>query len=105
RRQLSLCPPFSRTILPRLLCSAKRGKTRARFCQSGSRNACEPRGPYAYSYDVSGASRTTSRGFLSSRKPRNTGARNFLSRVHSANLISATNFGLIQCIFFIIEGV
>ena len=34
-----------------------------------------------------------------------TGARNFPSRVHSANLISATNFGLIQCIFFIIEGV
>src|SRR5207247_6630627 len=50
-------------------------------------------------------SRTTSVGFLSSRKPRKTGARNFTSRVHSANLISATNFGLIQCIFFIMEGV
>src|SRR5207253_7245855 len=37
--------------------------------------------------------------------PRNTGCRNFPSRVHSANLISATNFGFTQCIFFIIEGV
>src|SRR5207249_4871767 len=51
------------------------------------------------------ASRTTSVGFLSSRKPRNTGARNLLSRVHSANLISATNFGFTQCIFLIMEGV
>src|SRR4029077_92306 len=51
------------------------------------------------------ASRTTSAAALSSRKPRKTGARNFWSRVHSANLISATNTGLIQCIFFIIDGV
>jgi hypothetical protein len=50
-------------------------------------------------------SRTTFPGFLSSRNPRKTGARNFPSRVHSANLISATNFGLTQCIFFIMEGV
>src|SRR5262245_25592539 len=56
-------------------------------------------------YQASGASRATSLGFLSSRNPMKTGARNFLSRVHSANLISATNFGLTQCIFFIIEGV
>src|SRR5947207_13752773 len=51
------------------------------------------------------SSRTTSVGFLSSRKPRKTGARNFPSRVHSANLISATNFGFSQYIFFIMEGV
>src|SRR5207247_5150281 len=50
-------------------------------------------------------SRTTSVCFLSSRKPRKTGARNFPSRVHSANLISATNFGLTQCIFLMIDGV
>src|SRR5215469_10088902 len=56
-------------------------------------------------YQVVGSSRTTSFGFLSSRNAMKTGARNFPSRVHSANLISATNFGLIQCIFFIIEGV
>ena len=47
-------------------------------------------------YQVRYTSRTTSPGFLSSRNPMKTGARNFPSRVHSANLISATNFGLIQ---------
>src|SRR5215469_1831075 len=56
-------------------------------------------------YQVVGSSRTTSFGFLSPRNAMKTGARNFPSRVHSANLISATNFGLIQCILFIIEGV
>src|SRR5213594_5154505 len=50
-------------------------------------------------------SRTTSVGFLSSRRARKTGARNFPSRVHSANLIWATNFGFTQSIFFIMEGV
>src|SRR2546430_7563044 len=50
-------------------------------------------------------SRFTSVGFLSSRKPRNTGCLNLLSRVHSANLICATNFGFTQCVFFIIDGV
>src|SRR6186997_477704 len=59
-------------------------------------------GTRLYQPDVS---RITSLAFLSSRKPMKTGARNFPSRVHSANLISATNFGLIHCIFFIIEGV
>src|SRR5581483_11901373 len=49
-------------------------------------------------------SRTTSVGFLSSRKPRKTGARNLPSRVHSANLISATNFGFTQCILRIMAG-
>src|SRR5215467_636347 len=60
---------------------------------------------FARRYQRGGVSRTTSPGFLSSRNPMKTGARNFPSRVHSANLISATNFGLIQYIFFIIEGV
>src|SRR5881392_2218331 len=50
-------------------------------------------------------SRTTSVGFLSSRKARKTGARNFPSRVHSANLISQTNTGLTQCILRISDGV
>src|SRR5207247_10920836 len=50
-------------------------------------------------------SRITSLGFLSSRNPRKTGARNFPSRVHSANLISQTNTGLIQCILRISDGV
>src|SRR5437016_11684008 len=50
-------------------------------------------------------SRTTSLGFLSSRRPRKTGARNFLSRVHSANLISQTNTGFSQCILRTMEGV
>src|SRR5260370_20709973 len=59
----------------------------------------------APNYQLAGASRTTSPGFLSSRNPMKTGARNFPSRVHSANLISATNFGVIQRIFFIIECV
>ena len=40
-----------------------------------------------------------------SRNARKTGARNFLSRVHSANLISQTKTGFTQCIFRIIEGV
>src|ERR1700693_1874048 len=48
---------------------------------------------------------TTSRGLLSSRSPRKTGARSFPSRVHSRNLIWATNLGFTQCILFIIEGV
>src|SRR6266576_4203648 len=51
------------------------------------------------------ASRTTSLAFLSSRKPRKTGARSFPSRVHSANLISQTNTGFSQCILRIMEGV
>src|SRR5207247_4038929 len=50
-------------------------------------------------------SRITSIGFLSSRKPRKTGARNFPSRVHSANLISQTKTGFTQCILRIMEGV
>src|ERR1700736_2016196 len=50
-------------------------------------------------------SRVTSVGFLSSRRPRKTGCRNFPSRVHSANLICATNFGFTQCILCIIDGV
>jgi hypothetical protein len=50
-------------------------------------------------------SRRTSLAFLSSRNPRKTGARNFLSRVHSANLISQTNTGFSQCILRVMEGV
>src|SRR5437868_5021938 len=48
---------------------------------------------------------TTARGSLSSRRAMKTGCLNLLSRVHSANLICATNFGFTQCIFFIIDGV
>src|SRR5262249_51479749 len=59
----------------------------------------------ALNYQATGASRTTSLGFLSSRTPMKTGARIFLSRFPSANLFSATNFGLPQCAFFFIKGV
>src|SRR5581483_4052878 len=51
------------------------------------------------------ATDVTSRAFLSSLNPRNTGCRNFLSRVHSANLICATSSGFTQFIFRIIDGV
>src|SRR4030095_2986435 len=89
-----------------LLYTFEYAKENARtLCLSASRNTSNVTAPRAHSYQLRAASRITSPGFLSSRKPRNTGARNFLSRVHSANLISATNLGLIQCIFFIIEGV
>src|SRR5437764_28781 len=97
-------PQSSRSIFPALYLRVRQRK-RAHALSFSFEKCSGLKGHRAHSYAAGGASRITSPGFLSSRNPRNTGARNFPSRVHSANLISVTNFGLIQCIFFIIEGV
>src|SRR5438132_3118464 len=52
----------------------------------------------------SACSRRTSRGSTSSRSPRKTGCRITPSRVHSANLTSATNFGFTQVGFSLARG-
>src|SRR5215211_1955152 len=105
QRQLSMLPQSTPVIVPAFNVRVRpRQRAHAllfRLCRNGSGLA----GAGAHRYQAGALSRITSPGFLSSRKPMNTGARNFPSRVHSANLISATNFGLIQCVFFIIEGV
>src|SRR4029079_893245 len=97
--------PHSHDQLSRLLMFESADENACTRCISASRNAVAVTTAGAINSQVFGASRITSPGFLSSRKPMKTGARNFPSRVHSANLISATNFGLTQLIFFIIEGV
>src|SRR5262249_54418027 len=93
-----------------ILCSLKTRETGAcnfvspKLAWEYASSSCQSNCPNGY--DSSGApSRTTSPGFLSSRNPRKTGARNFLSRVHSANLTSQTKTGFNQCIFRIIDGV
>ena len=80
-RLIRSCAPTQR-----LICTW--GFSKARHHQSGSGQAC--------------SAKVHSFGSLSSRKPRKTGARNFippsaLSCVHSVNLISATSSGFTQC--------
>src|SRR6202023_2373820 len=53
---------------------------------------------------AAGRSRRTSRGSTSSRSPRKTGCRITPSRVHSANLTSATSTGLTQVGFSLPRG-
>src|SRR5262249_48143557 len=84
-------------------CLAKRGLSISANCEELSITSLF--GARTVLGDHYAASRLTSVGFLSSRNPRKTGWRNFSSRVHSENLISAINFGFTHCILFIIEGV
>src|SRR4029079_3271086 len=97
--------PHSHDQLSRLLMFESADENACTRCISASRNAVGVTTARAINYQVFGASRITSPGFLSSRKPMKTGARNFPSRVHSANLISATNFGLSHALFLLLQGV